>query len=139
MIRRLEPVLAAFFLAAWVVSLLSLFRVVDLAGSLSTELYPFFGLAVACGWLFGNLYVARARDLHVWLRRGLLLIYFVGPMSFLLLVRLMAPLDQQASAPFAAFYSWIVFGVLFLVPVMMKRSSVRPPDLRRGGRDREDS
>ncbi len=136
MIRRFEPVLAAFFLAAWVVSLLSLFRVVDLAGSFSAGLYPLFGLAAACGWLFGNLYVVRARDLPAWLRRGLLLIYFVGPMSFLLLVRLMAPLRQQASAPFAAFYSWAVFGVLFLVPVMMKRSSVRPPGVRRGGRDR---
>ena len=110
MIRRFEPVLAAFFLAAWVVSLLSLFRVVDLSGSLSTALYPLFSLAAGCGWVFGNLYVVRARDVPGWLRRGLLLIYFVGPLSFLLLVWLMAPLRQQASAPFASFYSWAVFG-----------------------------
>ncbi len=134
MMRRLEPVLAAFFLAAWVVSLLTLFRVVELAGSFTTELYPLFSLAAACGWVFGNLYVVRARGLPGWLRRGLLLIYFVGPMSFLLLVRLMAPLQKQALAPFASFYSWAVFGVFFLVPVFMKRSSARPPDLRR--RDR---
>jgi hypothetical protein len=55
-------------------------------------------------------------------------------MSFLLLVRLMAPLQKQALAPFASFYSWAVFGVFFLVPVFMKRSSARPPDLRRRGR-----
>ena len=139
MLRRFEPILTAFFLASWIVALLSLFRVVALAGSFSLQLYPLFSLAAACGWVFGNLYVRRARDVTPWLRRALLLIYGLGPMGFLLLVRLMALLAEQAAAPLVPFYSWGVFAALFLVPVVMNRTKAEPRRLRLGSRDRNDS
>ena len=139
MLRRFEPVLTAFFLASWIVGLLSLFRLVELAGAFTLQLYPLFSLAAVCGWVFGNVYVRRASGVAPWLRRGLLLIYFLGPMGFLLFVRLMAPLADQAAAPFVPFYSWGVFGALFLVPVLMNRTKVKRRPLRLQDRDRNDS
>ena len=134
--RRFEPILTAFFLAAWIVSLLALFGMAKLQGALPLDLYPLFGLAAACGWLFGNFYVVRGRDIHRRLRRSLLLIYFLGPLGFLLLVRLMATLGQQAAAPFAPLLAWAVFAALFLVPIVIKRWGPKPPDLKLGKRNR---
>ncbi|MDX1384483.1 MAG: hypothetical protein R3190_12605, partial [Thermoanaerobaculia bacterium] len=98
--RRLELVLVAFFLATWIVDFLALVGVVRLAGSLEVGLYPLYTVAAASGWIAGNIYVPRSRDLPKALRRRFFLVYFVGPLGFVYLLRSMAPIELQKLGPF---------------------------------------
>lgn len=117
--KRFEPVLLALFLACWLVDLLVLLRVVRLAGMLPLTLYGLYSVAVAFGWLFGNIYVRRRRGLPPPVRRRLLILYLIGPAGILYLLRYMSPLDLQRAAPFVPLYAFGVFVILFLVPVTM--------------------
>lgn len=119
-VGRLEVALLGLFLACLVLRVLSFLRVVTLAGSLPLSLYGYYGVAVALGWGFGILYVIRSRDLSVRFRRLYALIYYVGPVSVLSLVRGMAAYSDQRAAPFVPLWGFGVFSALFLVPVTMK-------------------
>jgi hypothetical protein len=121
MVRRLELVLVAFFLATWIVDFLALVRVVRLAGSLELGLYPLYSVAAASGWLAGNIYVPRSAGLPKDLRRRFLLVYFVGPLGLVYLLRAMASEATQMLAPFVPIWGIGVFTVFFLVPVLLKR------------------
>ena len=127
---RFEPLLTAFFLATWVVGFLALFGVVDTADRLPVGLYMFFSVAAAAGWVFGNVFVWRGRAVAPLLRRGLFVIYYLGPPGSLLLLRSMALRSEQAAAPLVPLYSWVVFSILFLVPVVLARTTPRPPNLK---------
>lgn len=117
--KRFEPVLLALFLACWLVDLLVLLRVVRLAGMLPLTLYGLYSVAVAFGWLFGNIYVRRRRGLPPPVRRRILILYFMGPPGILYLLRYMTPLFLQQAAPFVPLYAFCVFAILFLVPVTL--------------------
>ena len=117
--KRFDPVLIGLFLACWLVDLLVLLRVVRLAGMLPLTLYGLYTVAVAFGWLFGNIYVRRRRGLPPPIRRRLLLLYIVGPPGILYLLRYMSPIEIQRAAPFVPLYAFCVFAILFLVPVKM--------------------
>lgn len=134
--RRLELILFAFFLAAWIVDFLALLRLVDLAGSLELGLYPLFSLAAIIGWIAGNIYVPRSRRLPPELRRASLLVYYLGPPGLLYLIREMATEEAQREAPLVPVYAFAVFTVFFLVPVILKRSP--PSRLRLGDPGRDD-
>ena len=136
--RRFEPILAAFFLATWVVGLLSLFGLVDSSGALRISLYPLFSVAAAVGWVCGNAYRVRSRPLPSLLRRGVFVVYYVGPLGLLVLLRSMAPRPEQAAAPLVPLYSWIVFSVLFLVPIVLRRTVSKRRKLKIGDRDLKD-
>jgi hypothetical protein len=123
---RLEPVLVAFFLATWVVALLALVGLVDLAGSLELGLYPLYSTAAASGWIAGNLYVARSGGVARRLRRRILLVYFLGPPGLVYLLRAMATEAVQQSAPLVPLFAFGVFAVLFLVPVLLPRTPRTP-------------
>lgn len=126
--KRLEPVLLGLFLACWLVDLLVLLRVVRLAGMLPMTLYGLYTVAVAFGWLFGNIYVRRRRGLPPSIRRRLLVLYFLGPPGILYLLRYMTPIELQRAAPFVPLYAFCVFAILFLVPVTMLKLPALPPD-----------
>lgn len=115
--KRLDPVLIGLFLACWLVDLLVLLRVVRLAGMLPLTLYGLYTVAVAFGWLFGNIYVRRRRGLPPPVRYRLLVLYVLGPPGILNLLRYMSPLELQRAAPFVPLYAFCVFVILFLVPV----------------------
>lgn len=115
--KRLDPVLIGLFLACWLVDLLVLLRVVRLAGMLPLTLYGLYTVAVAFGWLFGNIYVRRRRGLPPPIRYRLLVLYVLGPPGILNLLRYMSPLELQRAAPFVPLYAFCVFVILFLVPV----------------------
>lgn len=117
--KRLEPVLLGLFLACWLLDLLVLLRVVRLAGLLPLTLYGLYSVAVAFGWLFGNIYVRRRRGLPPAIRRRVLILYFLGPPGILYLLRYMTPIELQRMAPFVPLYAFCVFAILFLVPVTM--------------------
>lgn len=136
--RRFEPILAAFFLATWIVGLLSLFRLIASSGALRISLYPLFSIAAAVGWVSGNAYRVRSRRSPSIYRRGVFVLYFVGPLGFLLLLRSMAPRFEQAAAPLVPLYSWIVFSVLFLVPIVLRRTASKRRRLKIGDRDLKD-
>jgi hypothetical protein len=124
-VSRLEPVLVAFFVATWVVDLLAVLGLVDLRGSLELGLYPLYSTAAAAGWLAGNIYVARGRGLPRALRRRIRLVYLLGPPGLLFLLRAMASAEAQRAAPLVPLYSFGVFSVLFLVPVLLPRAPAR--------------
>lgn len=115
--KRLEPALLGLFLACWLVDLLVLLRVVRLADMLPLTLYGLYSVAVALGWLFGNIYVRRRRGFPPAVRRRLLILYVMGPPGILYLLRSMSPLELQRAAPLVPLYAFCVFAILFLVPV----------------------
>ena len=119
-VTRGDAVLLGLFLACWALSLLSLARIVRLAGSLPLTLYGYYGVAVALGWGFGILYVRRTWGLPTPVRRRFLLIYYLGPPAILGVLRSMAPWADQEVAPLVPLYAFGVFSILFLVPVTMK-------------------
>lgn len=118
--NRFEVILLGLFLACWIFSLLSFTRVFPLAGNLPLALYPYYAVAVALGWSFGILYVRRTRGLPKPVRRRFALIYYLGPPAILVLLRAMAPLAAQRSAPLVPLWAFGVFSILFLVPLSMK-------------------
>ena len=119
-ITRGDTIFLALFLACWALSVLSFTRVVGFAGSLPLSLYSYYSVAVALGWGFGIIYVRRTWGLPAPIRRRFLLIYYLGPPAILVLLRSMAPLNDQRAAPLVPLYAFGVFSILFLVPVTMK-------------------
>lgn len=126
--KRLDPVLLGLFLACWLVDLLVLLRMVRLADMLPLTLYGLYSVAVAFGWLFGNIYVRRRRGLPPPVRRRLLALYLIGPLGILFLLRYMSPAELQRAAPFVPLYAFCVFAILFLVPVTILKLPALPPD-----------
>jgi hypothetical protein len=135
-VPRLEPVLIAFFLATWIVDLLAVVGLIDLRGSLDLALYPLYSISAAGGWLAGIVYVRRAGGIPPLLRRRIFLIYFLGPTGLLYLLRAMAPLEVQRSAPLVPLYSFGVWSVFFLVQVFLMPHPHSRRSLR-GDRDGE--
>lgn len=119
-IVRLELWLAGLFFLLWGMGLLAARGWIDLAGGAPLDLYTFYSLASVLGWIAGNIYVARVRSLPVY-RKRVLLNYLFGPPSLLFLLRLMAPESDQRAAPLVALFSFMVYALLFLVPVTLKR------------------
>ena len=132
---RLEPVLIAFFIAAWFVDLLAVLGVVELRGSLDLGLYPLYSTAVSLGWLAGHLYVGRSRHLPAELRRKVWVVYFLGPPGLLYLLRAMASVEAHRVAPLVPLYAFGVFSIFFAVPVLMP---VHRRDRSPGADERDD-
>lgn len=121
-----ELSLLGVFLAVWSVALAALVGLLPTEGLLDLSLYQLYGVAAALGWVAGNVYVVRSRQVPKPLRRRFLLVYLLGPPGVLYLLRSLASLQVQAMAPIAAIYACGVFFVFFLVPVTLKGSSPRP-------------
>lgn len=118
---RVEIALATTFFLTWSVALLGLWRVLPLAGILDLDLYRLYSVAAVLGWLSGNIYVLRRRSLPLQAsRRRLLITYFLGPVSFVYILRALASLSTQEAAPFVPLYSFMVYGLFFLVPVTLR-------------------
>jgi hypothetical protein len=129
-VRRLELLLVAFWLACWAVSLLSVAGLQDLSGRLDLPYYPYFAIAAFAGWLFGNVWVERCRRVPGTLRRSFWVLYFFGPPGFLYLLWTMQPAARQRD-PTGALLSFAVFAALFLVPVLLRRTAIERPHIRR--------
>lgn len=123
---RLEIALLGFFFACWGLAALGQFGIFGLAGALPLSLYPLYTIAVALGWISGNVYVLRSRTVPTRLRRRVLAVYLLGPPGILYLLRAMAPRAEQQAAPLVPVFAFGVFAVLFLVPIVL-----RPPRLER--------
>ena len=116
----MELGLLGAFLAIWTVALAALVGLLPTAGLWDLSLYQLYGVAAFLGWLAGNVYVHRTRQLPKPLRRRVLLVYLFGPPGILYLLWSLAPMESQALAPFASIYACGVFFVLFLVPVTLR-------------------
>ena len=115
------------FFACWIAAALDAVGLVSLAGTLWVSLYGLYATAAALGWLAGNVYVHRRRSLPRRLARRVLVIYFIGPLGLVYLLRFMAPEAAQRAAPLVPLYAAGVFGALFLVPVLLRPRRPRPP------------
>lgn len=122
----MELGLLGAFLALWTVALAALVGVLPTAGLLNLSLYQLYGVAAFLGWLAGNVYVHRTKRLLKPLRRRILLIYLFGPPGSIYLLRSLASLEVQATAPFAAIYGCGVYFIFFLVPITLRRSAWPP-------------
>ncbi len=111
--------LAASF-AGWIVTLMHLLGWVSLAGAHRLDLYRFYSVAAAGGWLTGNICLYRRRRLGA--SRRLLAIYLLGPPGLLYLLWAMGPLEVQAIAPLVPLYGLAVFSLFFFVPITLSRS-----------------
>ncbi len=118
---RFEILLLGIFSVAWVVAFVLSLRLVSVDGALSLDLYSFFSVAAALGWLAGNLYVSRQPTLPgKSYRRRIFLNYLLGPPSFLFILRALAPLVAQLAAPLVPFYGLAVYVLFFMVPVTLR-------------------
>ena len=116
---RLEAALVGISSAVWAVALLGLWGLLPTAGLLDLNLYRLYSVAAVLGWMSGNLFVLRRRALGLEHRRRLLLTYLLGPPAFVYLLRALAPQAAQDAAPFVPLYCFVVYGMLFLVPVTL--------------------
>lgn len=130
--RNLQKIRVELFLLGgatiiWLLAVLTLFGFLPLAGLFALDLYRLYSVAGILGWVSGNVYLVRRRQLpgERWKTR-LLLAYLIGPAGFVYLLRALAPMSEQAAAPFVPLYGFVVYGIFFLVPV-----SLRPPERRR--------
>ncbi|MCB1032236.1 MAG: hypothetical protein KDD47_00185 [Acidobacteria bacterium] len=118
--NRLEPILLGLFFACWLAALLHGFGD-PLAGSLLIAPQHLFTLAAATGWVAGNLYVRRRRQVPRSLRGRFLVAYLLGPPGIFFLLWAMTSDTLQEQAPLAPVYAVGVCSVLFLVPVALRR------------------
>ena len=118
---RYELWLLGFFSAAWIGVFVVYVGWLPLAGLVELDLYRLYSFAAVLGWTTGNVFMLRRSTLPSgqFLTR-LLLVYCVGPISLVVLVRAMAPVADQAAAPFVPLYASCVFCLFFLVPVTLK-------------------
>jgi len=118
---RLEQTILIISLVAWVTGLAGFLDLIPLAGGLTLGLYSYYSLAVALGWICGNVYIWRCRLQAGRQWRGrLLLIYLLGPPSMLFLLRSLAVKAVREAAPLAATWALGVYVILFFVPVTLK-------------------
>lgn len=116
-----EQVLLAGCSLVWLLVILAMLGLVPLAGSLDLDLYRLYSLAAVIGWVSGNIYVFRSRDRGKGsFRRRLLLNYLMGPLSFVYILRTLAPLPVQQAAPLVPLFSFGVYALFFLVPVTLR-------------------
>lgn len=109
-----------FFLACWLVFLLDVAGVIDLAGLLPLALYPLYSAASAIGWGAGMVYVQLTRKLPKPERRPYFLWSFFTPPGLLFLLRAMAPEAFHKAAPFVPLYAFCVYAIIYTVPVAMR-------------------
>lgn len=133
---RFEVILLAFCAACGLVAAAGYAGLVTLAGWLELELYPLYIAAAATGWLAGNVFVHRSY------RQGapgalLLSVYLIGPLAPLVLLRAMAPPEEQERAPLVPLFACAVLVIFFLVPWSLRASAHPPRRLQLGGGEDE--
>ena len=113
--------------AIWLLAVLGLFRILPLAGTFDLDLYRLYSVAAVLGWVSGNIYMARRRNLPPGTRwnKRVLLAYLLGPPGMVYLLRSLASIYEQESAPFVPIYSLGVYVIFFLVPVTLRATA--PP------------
>lgn len=119
---RFELGLLSLFSAAWIWVFLIYMRWVPLAGTLSMDLYRLYSVAAVLGWVAGNVYMLRVSALPKPgpFRKRFLLIYWLGPISLLFLLRGLAPEETRVLAPLVPLYAACVQSLFFLVPVTLR-------------------
>ena len=136
---QFEFVLLGVASFVWLITILALFGLLPLAGLLGLDLYSFYSIAAALGWVAGNVYVQRVRKLPGprW-RKRLLLAYLLGPAGVVYLLRALAPFADQQAAPLVPIYGFGVYIIFFLVPVTLRQTA--PSSVKLGsGNERGDS
>lgn len=120
---RFELGLIAVFGGCWLLAMVSTASGFPWAGLLPFNLYFLYSLAAALGWVGGNVYVHRTRELPGPFRRRLAIVYLAGPLGPLYLLHTLVPNAARTLVPLAPVYAFGVFLVFFLVPVTLRRSA----------------
>ena len=119
---RFELGLLSLFSAAWLWVFVIYMGWAPVSGVLDMDLYRLYSVAAVLGWSAGNIYMLRAAGLPRPgpFRKRLLAVYWLGPLSLLFLLRGLAPVEEQATAPLVPLYAACVQSLFFLVPVTLK-------------------
>ena len=124
---KIEVALLVLFSISWLLVLLVLTGLLSVSGKLHLDLYTLYSVAAVLGWLTGNLYVLRQSQLPKGpYRRQVLIGYLFGPLSFIYLLRSLAPGPALLAAPLVPMYGFVVYWIFFLVPVTLKATRVSP-------------
>ena len=119
--RNLELTLLGLFGLAWLTALAQRVAGYPLAGAAPLDLYGFYTVAAAAGWLAGNLLVTRRAGRPRRERRLLLPVYLLGPLGPLYLLHTLGPAPVRELVPLAPLWAFGVFVVFFFVPVSLRR------------------
>jgi hypothetical protein len=122
-VKRLGLVVAALFIACWVVAVLDAFGAVSMALGRPLGFYPVYGAALFLGSAAGNLFSYVGRRLETAARWRLLAAYVALPPGAILLVRCLSPLAEREVSPLVAPLAIAIYGVFFLVPLLVRRPS----------------
>ncbi|MCB1054369.1 MAG: hypothetical protein KDD11_02515 [Acidobacteria bacterium] len=118
---RLESILGGLYLASALLALLHQLGWVVLTGLLAPlSLQALYTLAVAVGWVSGNVFVRRRKLLPEGLRRRFLALYLLGPFCLYALLFSLGPETLHAVSPLVPVYALGVSCVLFLVPYLLR-------------------
>ena len=118
---RFEQSLTAFFVLCWLVFAINALAGYPAGGILKLGLYPLYSLAVASGWILGNIYVQRTAGQSRTSRRRLFWSLLLSASGlFFLLWSLQSTAARQA-VPLAAVFAYAIFALFFLVPVSFRR------------------
>ncbi len=121
-----EQVFLAGCSIVWLLVILANGGFVPLAGILDLDLYRLFSLTTVIGWVAGNIYVFRTRDLvEKPARRKLLFKYLMGPLSLIFFLRALADKDVQAAAPLVPILGLGIYVLFFLVPVTLRATRTK--------------
>ena len=125
-----ERLLLVVCTVCWAVALIHFGGLYSLAGPLPIGLYGFYSTAGALGWLSGNVYIRRRGRLPESMRSRVRLLYWLGPLGVLYLLRAWAPAADQFAAPLVPHYALVPYTALFLVPIALARFPGGSPEER---------
>jgi hypothetical protein len=119
-VSRGDLVLAAFFLATWLVALVYGAGWLTPPG-LTIGFYGLFGFAAFVGWTNGLFCALRLRRRERAGRGRWIALRLLLPAGIVALVRAMMPLEERAAAPLAGALALGVYAIFFAVPVSFAR------------------
>lgn len=122
---RFELGLLVFCFLCWVATLVTALADRPFAGTVEIGLYGLYGSALVLGWLGGNVYNLRTRDLPRLGRRWMMTLYVLGPPGVFFLAWALTPLDSQQAVPLAPAWAYGVYVIFFMVPVSFRHTPRR--------------
>lgn len=118
---RVELPLLGFFASIWGLALLAATGVFQTHSlfQISLDLHIYYSIAAVLGWLGGNAYVSRKREVED--KRLLIATYFAGPPALVFLLYGFFPTQFQADYPFVQVWALCVYAVFYYVPLSIRR------------------
>ncbi len=124
MANRLERPLLLIFALLWVGYFFDAVGLHFLADRIALGLYPYFSFAAVLGWMAGNLFTIRRRQVpEPTYRSYLLATWLGGPPVFFFLLGALQPRSLQEAQPLVPVWALGIYLLFFVIPVSLDRRS----------------